>query len=398
MNMNSFNKGVIIIMFLIGSLCMTLASCGSGQAQGSGEALLQDCPLVHIAGTSGVNLEISIDDFNALGFAYGDSVDIAFSNGYALEDIPYYSGYYVEAYAPLLVAYPGADYVKATINYGDDLWTEAGLQEDDTATVSIHEKEKYLEIQEADDIQYSDDREDFPSDEVFANFRSVTAGDIRENVLYRSASPCDNIHNRASYTDDLIEAAGVEYIVDLTDNDELIESYISDEDFDSPYFLKQYQESDVLPLYMSMNYLSEDFQKTLADGLNAMAAEEGPYLVHCTEGKDRTGFVCMLLEALCGADYQEIVDDYMLTYDNYYGITEESDPDRYNTIKEQNLDVMLQSIVSDDAADTDAAGSAEARPDVAGLTGAELSGYAKDYLLRIGLDEQTVEKLKERLE
>jgi len=51
-----------------------------------------------------------------------------------------------------------------------------------------------------------------------------------------------------------------------------------------------------------------------------MASADGPYLVHCLEGKDRTGFVCIVLEALMSATYQEIVDDYMLTYNNYYHI------------------------------------------------------------------------------
>ena len=32
-----------------------------------------------------------------------------------------------------------------------------------------------------------------------------------------------------------------------------------------------------------------------------MASHEGPYLIHCTEGKDRTGFVSALLECLIGA-------------------------------------------------------------------------------------------------
>ena len=47
-----------------------------------------------------------------------------------------------------------------------------------------------------------------------------------------------------------------------------------------------------------------------------MTGQEGPCYIHCTEGKDRTGFVCLLLEALCGANYGELRDDYMTTYAN----------------------------------------------------------------------------------
>ena len=35
---------------------------------------------------------MTIDDFNNYGFKFGDSVDVKFSNGYELLDLPYYNG------------------------------------------------------------------------------------------------------------------------------------------------------------------------------------------------------------------------------------------------------------------------------------------------------------------
>ena len=132
----------------------------------------------------------TIEEFNALGFAYGDSVDISFSNGYTLEDQPYYNGYYTESGESLLVAYPGYDYIKACINNGSDLWEVAGLAPDDSATITLNERGKYLDIQTARNIHYTDERSDYDSNEAFANFRSVKAGSIAANTPYRSASPC----------------------------------------------------------------------------------------------------------------------------------------------------------------------------------------------------------------
>ena len=43
--------------------------------------------------------------------------------------------------------------------------------------------------------------------------------------------------------------------------------------------------------------------------------------VHGLEGKDRTGFMCAVLQMLCGASYEEILEYYMKTYENYYKIT-----------------------------------------------------------------------------
>ena len=299
--------------------------------------MVKDIPVQHEQEFGGVYIEVTIDDFNALGFTYGDSVKIVFSNGYTMEDIPYYNGYYVDAGDPLLIAYPGYDYIKAAINYGADLWEQAGLlgrspvklwvkaglDERSTATVILTEKGKYADIQDARDIHYKDDRSEFPSDEAFANFRPMNLGNLKENTVYRSASPCDNQHNRAPYVNNLIERAGVNCILNLADSDVKIERYINADDFNSPYFLTLYNEGKVIPLALNMNYFSEEFRSKVARGFAQMAEMEGPYLVHCTEGKDRTGFVCMLIEMLAGTSYQDMVDDYMITYDNYYKITEE---------------------------------------------------------------------------
>ena len=375
-------KTPIPVLVVICCLCLLFTAYGSDNSQESeGKALLKDCP-TYRDGSAGVYLDISIEDFNSLGFDYGDSVDLEFSNGFTLEEIPYFSGYYSEPYQPLLVAHPGYTGIKVTYNYGKDMWDVAGLEKGDTASVSIHEKGVFLEEQKANDIHYTDDREDYPSDEVFSNFREVTAGNIKNGRLYRSASPCDNTRSRASCTDALAAKAGIKCIVDLADSDEEIEGYFASEDFDSPFFREMYSNNDVIAMSLSMNYLDINFQKGLTEGLSVMAQKEGPYLVHCLEGKDRTGFVCMILEALCGASYQEIVDDYMLSYDNYYGISKETDPEKYDTIKSKNIDVMIEAVVSDESVD---------------ISGADLSGYVKDYLVRIGMDGQTVDSLRERL-
>lgn len=353
---------------------------------------------IHETEFGGVYLKMTIDDFNKLGFEYGDSVDVEFSNGYKLEDIPYYNGYYVDAGEALLIAYPGYDYIKAAINYGEDLWerahlktllqetkslwTTALLDENSTATVTLREKGKYRDVQEARDIHYSDDRTKFPSDIVFANFRNVVMGSIKEGMLYRSASPCDNQHNRAPYVDELMKQAGVQAILNLSDNDTKINGYINKDGFSSPYFLSLYNEGKVFPIALNMNYLSEEFAQKIAQGFIQLIQKPTPYLVHCTEGKDRTGFVIMLLEALAGATYQEIADDYMLTYDNYYKINMEKDPAKYKTILEKNLDAMLKFIVNNDNVD---------------IKAEELAPYARQYLLKAGMNDAQIDALLAKL-
>ena len=349
---------------------------------------LLNCPTNHEMEFGGVYIETTIDDFNKLGFKYGDAIKIEFSNGYVLEDLPYYNGYYVDAGQLLLVGYPGYDYIKATANYGDDLWITAGIKEDTTASIYLVEEGKYLDNQKARDIHYTDYRKDYPSDEVFANFRNVVVGNIKPGVFYRSASPCDNQHNRAPYVDKLCAEAGINFIMNLADNDAKIQKYINAEDFDSPHFLELYNNGQVELLAMSMNFNDDDFKQKIVEGLNAVARvalgftaasnSNGPYLVHCTEGKDRTGFICMLIEALCGASYQELVDDYMLTYDNYYKINLQKDPEKYHLILEKNLVPMIKALVNDDSVD---------------ITTADLSVYVRNYLIRIGMSETAIDRL-----
>ena len=343
---------------------------------------LKSSAVTHETKFGGVYFDKTIEEFNALGFEYGDSVNIAFPNGKTLEDIPYYNGYYVDIGEAVLVAYPGYPYIDAMINYGDDLYLALELDENCTADITLCERGKYLAVQKARDIQYSDEQGE-QSDIVFANFRAVNMGDLKKDVLYRSASPCNDEHNRASVTDRLAAEAKIGFMLNLSDNESDILGFIAAETFDSPYFLSLFTSGKVAPLGLSANFKSESFGEKLARGLEAVAQSEGPVLIHCVEGKDRTGYVLMLLEALCGATYGEIVDDYMLTYDNYYGINKTSDPERYDIIKEKNLDVMISYMTGTPAED--------------GFENVDLAKSARALLIKTGMTEDSVNRLYSRL-
>lgn len=346
--------------------------------------LVGNYPVIHETKIGGIYIKITIADFNDLGYEFGDSVDIKFSNGYELLDLPYYNGFYVDINEPLLIGYPGYDYIKVAINYGEDLYIKANLTENDMATISLKEKAKYIKIQKAMDISYEIEQGNTP-DAVFANFRNVKVGNIKENILYRSASPSDNAYNRAPVVDKLIKEAGINHIIDLSNKDEDLKNMVNKDDFNSPYFLTLYNANKVTALGMKMQFKKQDFKEKLVKGLTAIADNSGPYLVHCVEGKDRTGYVMMLIEALLGASYQEIIDDYMETYKNYYGITKETDKDRYETIKEKNIDVMLHYIIDDENNEKDLS---------------KIDNYAtlaKNYLLSIGMTEEIINKIIKQL-
>ena len=361
------------------------------------EVKIKNKTISHETKFGGIYIEITIDDFNKSGFSFGDSVDIIFSNGFKLIDLPYFNGYYTNTGEELLVGYPGYPYIRAGINNGDDLWVKANLKDTDTATIKLNTKAKYLALQEAMDIHYTDIQGDLP-DEVFGNFRAVKISNLKENILFRSASPVDNQHKRASVVDKLITDK-VNTIINLSDNDgELIE-HINKEDFNSPYFLSIYNNHHVIALSMNMNftsingeddnvpklfteYVNQTFGEKLILGLRFMIDNDGPYLVHCVEGKDRTGFVCMILEAIVGATYDEIIEDYMITYNNYYGITKEKEPSKYNLIKEKNIDTMLKTVIGNDNVD---------------LKTADYGYYVEQYLINKGMTKEEITVLRNKL-
>ena len=129
-----------------------------------------------------VFFDITIDRFNALGFDFGDSVNVSFDNGRELKDIPYYSGYYVPVGETLVLGYPGYPHVAVSINYGAATWEEFGMKDDTKVTVTLNEKGKYKATEEFCALDYSDDRASFASDEMFANFREMKGGNIAAAV------------------------------------------------------------------------------------------------------------------------------------------------------------------------------------------------------------------------
>ena len=306
-------------------------------------------PLYRDSEFGGIYLGITIDDFNKLGFAYGDSVNISFSNGYKLCGVPYYNGYYARMGKPVLVAYPGNKFVKAALNFGDSLWHGAGVTKEDTGIIELSQAGAFRDVQDSFNITYTNNRSDYASNEIFANFRALKGGRLKERFAYRSASPIDDEYGRATYVSQLVEQAGIRFVLDLSEGPQKMHAYMQDahsKGIDVSHFERLLADGAVEAIALMANYPSEEFARKLSAGLVAMSRREGPYLLHCVEGKDRTGFVCMLIEALAGATYDEMRVDYMTTFDNYYGITEQSDPKKYRSILQQNFHGMLECLAA----------------------------------------------------
>ena len=86
---------------------------------------------------------------------------------------------------------------------------------------------------------------------------------------------------------------------------------------------------------------------------------------------------------LAGATYDEMLEDYMMTYFNYYGIARFTDPDRYRLIKENLFDDMIMMIMDVDSSYD--------------FVNVDYTTYVEGYLMDCGMSAEQVEMLKARL-
>ena len=127
--------------------------------------------------------------------------------------------------------------------------------------------------------------------------------------------------------------------------------------------------------------LGEDGKRAYREFFETLLmAEDGATLWHCTEGKDRAGFVSALLECYMGAAYDEVVADYMVTYYNYYGVTKEAEPAKYDAILRSNIVKTLQTAFG-----------------VNDLKTADLKQEATDFFKELGLTDAELTTLTANL-
>ena len=337
---------------------------------------LNNCSIHRDDEFGGAYIDISIDGFNKLGFKFGDSLNLKFSNDVEYKDIGYYSGYYVPAGQELVVGYPGYDYVKFCINYGDDVYTINNFNKDTKVTITVNKEAKYKDIEDTLSINYSDDPTAYTSEEEFANFREITAGNVKQGILYRGASPIDNRRNRTEIVDKLLQQNNILYDIDLADKGPTGSNYKI-----NSYMQSLIDDNKVSFLGMAAAYKNDDFANKLKQMFLDILDNEGPYYIHCLEGKDRTGYVCMVIEALLGASYEELVDDYFITYHNYYGI--EKGDRKYEVIKEIHIDEMIRFVFEFDQS--------------VNLLSASYFSKVNSYLLHIGLTQDQINQVQDKL-
>lgn len=343
------------------------------------------------------NLVLSLKGSELLadGYAYGDVVTVTI-NGQDF-DMPVGSNYSDVPQGSMICRVvikedTAEDTIILAINMGD-LATTAGIatkekiEEDpgyvwhmnegveDPVTVAFAMKEQggYYDQWVMNQLVRSEKREDYPdlTDAEYANFREIKAGSIAAGRLYRSSSPVNPEINRNKEADAAAAEAGVKTFINLADTAETMQAY---EGFAESYYSGQ----NIIGLNLGVDFTAADFRAGLAEGFRFIAANDGPYLVHCNEGKDRAGFTSAILECLMGATDEEVTADYMVTFYNYYGV--QPGTEQYDIVANANIRKSLATAFG-----------------LEDITGADLAKEAEEYLLEIGMTQEEIDAVRAKL-
>ena len=360
------------------------------------EAKTLDSSVKDIQKYGNLVLSITKSDMDSIGAEYGDvfTVDL----GDQVLEAPYCTSYSDVEIGDLVLRNDG-DGIILAINMGDFassygiatkvsnpdktyqwVFEEGKKLEDITLSLILTGKGEYRDQYLIHQLSRTNEREDYSSDAVFANFREIVGGNLGSGALFRSSSPVNNEIGRAKYADELVSLNNIRRVMNLADSRETIEGYFKEEDFASPYYKSLYENGQVIALNMGVSFKTREFQTGLVEGLTFLSKNEGPYLVHCNEGKDRAGFTSALLSALMGLTYDEIASDYMTSYENYYHV--EKGTEQYEAVKRSNIDSMLSFIAGVETKD---------------LENVDLAAKAEEFLVAIGMEKVDIDTLKSKL-
>ena len=333
-----------------------------------------------------MNLNFKADSFLTI-FERGDLVTLMV-DGYDTVDVPVvgYRGD-VSVGEFLLSVGDGTGYVTLEVLNGDP--AEAiGIGRDVKFPINVVVKMKekggyikYLEMRQHLTMSYYLEAYPTLSIEEFANFRMVNTTGMGEGVLYRSSSPIDPSLGRNLYADSLAKVAGVATFVDFAEGMETAMIY---RDFANSYYATQ----TVVFLGVPSAFVNTVFKEGLVRGYRFMIEHEGPYLLHCTYGMDRTGFSIAVLEALMGATADEIKTDYAKTFMNYCSVVD----DMQVALSQDHVD-LLKSIIAMNLRNS----YHTVGIDISDFDNVDLAAATEKYLVALGMEQAEVDALKNRL-
>jgi protein tyrosine/serine phosphatase len=364
-------KNKIIFLALV-FVAVLGAGCAKNYKSLSGEVLSVNPKYGNVI------LSITSGDLSAAGYEVGDLLDVTFSGGQG-GSMPVMDSFTAKRGQEIIMLNMDGEFIGAAIQNGN-LSEKLQIKAGEGVTLAMNKKGGYKNEIDLRSLVRSNERAAYESDAVFANFREVTGGDIASGILYRGSHPILSDWTRAPYAASLMQNAGIATIINMSDSEIelqilLEETEIFSHENYSTYYANLHNRGDVIALGMGLNMNAPAFSEGIIRACRFIMEHDAPYYMHCNEGKDRTGFFAALLEAFMGAELEQIEEDYMLSYVNYYGFIAGSE--KYKLIAQENFIPILKIIAGTDD-----------------INAINLQSAATSYLERNGLSGDEIERLR----
>lgn len=229
----------------------------------------------------------------------------------------------------------------------------------------------------ANTITYPEERINYDSDSQFANFRPLTGGKLKQDYLFRGASPyLDN--ERTYYVNIFLEKYQINNIISLSENETEIVDLLNKNNYG--IYFKNLHKNDLMNLiatdFESIDIRNPKHVKKIDSIFKFIANNNEPKYIHCHIGRDRTGFICLVIEALAGASYDEMLFDYSESFYNLSFIDKNNKS--YKTVLE-NFNYTIH-LITDTNINED-------------IRYEEIQPKTIKFLIKLGISEKTINKL-----
>jgi protein tyrosine/serine phosphatase len=223
-------------------------------------------------------------------------------------------------------------------------------------------------------INYSEKNE-------LTNFREICMGSMRNGIIYRASYPIFKIDKKRDETyNELVLEAGINCVINLAGNEKDVEALAKL----VPWYNTLHKNNNVIGLDIQFDFDFLDkfeyevFNYRLRQGFKFLVTHDGPYLVHCNAGTDRTGFVAAIIELLFGASLDDVIYDYLLSYGKELA---DAKDDQLSFITGRNIYGQINAVINGKINDSD-----------------NLQANIETYFLKkVGLTIKELDMLKKKL-
>lgn len=250
-----------------------------------------------------VQLDANISDLREKNIDYGDSVKFLFSTFYIAEEVPILNGEFMNTGQYVAIATDENSPIQFYIQGSSDFWKISNLNESSTVKISLTKKGQYKNLNNAFNKPVIGD---------IKNLRTLRGGKLKLLDFVRGVNPNIN-YDVTSTMYYYNKTMNISNTINLDENNYNVHS---------------------------MDIKSNACNSMIKERLIEICNLNGRTYIY-SNSEDMTAYFCAIIEAIAGASYDEIVNDYMQTYANLYGITLDSNSDEYNAIKTYHIDWFL---------------------------------------------------------